>query len=232
MRTWELRLFRRFPPAIVVTAFLASFLASFRSRAALQLESPGFLPGDHRSRPSAAGPTRRPRESAGAGTDRRSGAWAQDTRQDRRHGRGQPYGRKQSEVLNTPSYGHRVAGTTARPTAGGRAGRGGPSGRWPPSLLRTPGGVKPALPLSSSATGAPPGLLPPRAPAARGGRAAIEGPLRLRTHPLSQTAGDTVPVGHRADLAISRYVASASRYSSMAASGRTLLFRSISASTL
>jgi transposase InsO family protein len=38
MRRWELRLFSRFSPALVLKAFLASLLASFCSRAALQLE--------------------------------------------------------------------------------------------------------------------------------------------------------------------------------------------------
>ena len=38
MRTWELWLFRRFSPALALKAFLASFLASFRSRATLQME--------------------------------------------------------------------------------------------------------------------------------------------------------------------------------------------------
>jgi len=54
-----------------------------------------------RHSPAAAGPTRRPCKSAGIGTNRRSGAWAQDTREDRRHGRGKPYGRKQIEFLDT-----------------------------------------------------------------------------------------------------------------------------------
>jgi hypothetical protein len=38
MRTWELRLFSRFSPALVLKAFVASLLAPFRGRAALQLE--------------------------------------------------------------------------------------------------------------------------------------------------------------------------------------------------
>ena len=40
MRTWELWVFRRFSPGLVLKAFLASFLASFRGRAALQVGSP------------------------------------------------------------------------------------------------------------------------------------------------------------------------------------------------
>ena len=38
MRIWELWFFRRFSSALVLKAFLASFLASFRSRATLQFE--------------------------------------------------------------------------------------------------------------------------------------------------------------------------------------------------
>jgi len=38
VRIWELWSFRRFSPALVLKAFLASLLASFRGRAALQLE--------------------------------------------------------------------------------------------------------------------------------------------------------------------------------------------------
>ena len=40
VRTWELRLSSRFSPALVLRAFLASLLASFCSRAALQVGSP------------------------------------------------------------------------------------------------------------------------------------------------------------------------------------------------
>src|SRR5512136_1400370 len=40
MRTWELRLFRRLSPALVVTARRRPLAAWFRSRAALQVESP------------------------------------------------------------------------------------------------------------------------------------------------------------------------------------------------
>jgi len=38
MRTRELSVFRRFSPALVLKAFVAPLLASFRSQAALQLE--------------------------------------------------------------------------------------------------------------------------------------------------------------------------------------------------
>lgn len=41
------------------------------------------------------------REQPESVVGRRHGAWAQDTREDRRHGRCKPYGRKQIEVLDT-----------------------------------------------------------------------------------------------------------------------------------
>lgn len=69
------------------------------ARRAPGLASHLSLPGDHRWRPAAAGPTRRPCQSDGIGTDRRSGAWAWANSPARRHGRGQPLGRRRSEVL-------------------------------------------------------------------------------------------------------------------------------------
>lgn len=71
------------------------------ARRAPALASHLSLPGDHRWPPAAAGPTSRRWKSAAAETGRRSGAWAQDTREDRPHGRGKPYGLKQIEVLDT-----------------------------------------------------------------------------------------------------------------------------------
>ena len=103
---------------------------------------PGFLPGDHRWRPAAAGSTNRPCPSAGIGTDRRSGALAHDSSEARRPGRGKPDGRRQSEVVDTSPCGHRVAGTAVDPAARHRANRSNsPSRRLTPPL-RTSGGVE------------------------------------------------------------------------------------------
>jgi len=91
---------------------------------------------------------------------RRSGAWAQDTPESRHQWRAKPDGREQIEGLDTLPYGHRVAGTTARPSAGYGPGCGGPSGRRPPPPLRTPGGVRSAGSVSSSGIGVSRGLVP------------------------------------------------------------------------
>ena len=45
------------------------------------------------------GPTSRPCKSVGTGTDRASGAWAQEPHEDRRHGRGRLRGRRQNEAV-------------------------------------------------------------------------------------------------------------------------------------
>jgi len=95
MRTWELRRSRGSQRSS--RRLWRDSVAERPSR----LGAPGFLPGDHRRHPAAAGPTRRPCPSAGIGTDRRSSAWAKDTREDCRHGRGKPGGRKRSEVVDT-----------------------------------------------------------------------------------------------------------------------------------
>jgi len=150
--------------------------------------APGFLVGAHPPRPAPAVHTRRPCPSAGIGPGRRSGAWGQDGSQARRHGRGQPGGRKQCEVLETTPYGHRVAGTSVGPTCRDGAGRGGPSGRRPPPPRRTPGGVRTqTLPHSPFGIRVLRGRFSPREPAARRDRVNTEGRLPHKSTPVPPT---------------------------------------------